>query len=187
MKRCIFHILLCALLLTGCGAQALPPEGTPESIAAPPATVLPAASELPYEAGETVDYRWDDAVSIRMTLPALWAWEEAPRDDSNPPTSVGIVVYPEGRSADCALHFACWPAGFGMCGTGVTFAQVSSATGEAATLATEAMDGKTMVHIILKNRPGDYVAWGLLPNDVWNGQGDTILSMVLNAEVGGGK
>ena len=185
MKR-LLPLLLCAALLTGCGGAR---ETTDEIKTADPietTTPIEIVETAPaYPAGDTVDYRWGDAVSINLTLPQGWAWEEAPQNESVPPTAAGVVFYPEARAGDCAVSFQCWLQGFGMCGTGVTFSEVvSQANGEEATLATEDSGDHIMVTIIRKNVPGDYVATAYLPADFWQENRDTILECVLTAEVG---
>ena len=185
MKR-LLPLFLCAALLTGCGGAR---ETTNETkTAAPIDTVTPikiVEADPVYPAGDTLDYRWGDAVSINLTLPQGWAWEAAPQDDSVPPTAAGVAFYPEDRADDCAISFQCWLQGFGMCGTGVTFSEVASqTTGEIATLATEDSGDHVMVTIIRKNVPGDYVATAYLPADFWQENRDAILECVLTAEVG---
>ena len=185
MKR-LLPLLLCAAVLTGCGGAR---ETTDEIKTADPietTTPIEIVETAPaYPAGDTVDYRWGDAVSINLTLPQGWAWEEAPQNESVPPTSAGVVFYPEDRALDCTVSFQCWLQGFGMCGTDVTFSEVASQTnGELATLATEDSGDHIMVTIIRKNVPGDYVATAYLPADFWQENRDTILECVLTAEVG---
>ena len=142
MKR-LLPLLLCAAMLTGCGGAAR--ETTNEIKTAEPietSNPIETIESAPaYPARETIDYRWGDAVSITMTLPAGWAWEETAQDDGLPPTAVGVAFYPKNRPDQAhKISFQCWLQGFGMCGTGVTFTEVASQTSGELDDALDAMN-----------------------------------------------
>jgi len=173
MKMLIPVLLILPLLLAACGGVAPPaasegPGAAAESAAsASPAPAdkaeeeeyelpvlgdepLTPAGEIPVLGEETVTL---DGVSsyLRVTLPEGWTWEQAGG------TQEGTVygLYPKADPAfKVELHY--WPERFGMCGTGVTFADYPLPDGRSATLATEQIGEELMWTLILPESPDSF-------------------------------
>ena len=95
----------------------------------------------------------------------------------------GFTFRPE-EAPEFRVELFCWLDGFGMCGTGVDFREISLKNGKAATLATETIDGETWRTLIYREVPGSYIAQ-------WNGDAatldayeETIFDMLGMAELG---
>ena len=184
MKR-LLPLLLCAAVLTGCGGAR---ETTDEIKTADPIeTTTPieiVEADPAYPAGDAVDYRWGDAVSISLTLPQGWAWEKAPQDESVPPTSAGVVFYPEDRALDCTVSFQCWLQGFGMCGTGVDFSEYPLPDGRTATLAVEKGGDQIWWTLILPESPDKFTIQFGAPQSVIDAHQAEIDAMLESLQLG---
>ena len=167
MKR-LFALLLClCALLVGCGQKTTPVTPPDE----PPMAV--------------VEYTWGDYVNISMPLPDGWAWEptEMSDGDGEPPYYVGFDFW-NTDIPDLRFTFECWPNGFGMCATGVTFTQVNGK--HDLTLAEEQGIGVVAVTILFNDVPGSYLIGGSIPNDLWAQYRDAVVKLVDGATVAEG-
>lgn len=173
MKKLLPLLLISALLLAACGSVAPPAQHDPLPVAAEQATPAPSPAEdtkteeyelpvlgdapltapredVPLLGEETVTLDGLDSY-LRLTLPEGWAWEQAAG------TADGTVygLYPTSDPAfKVELHY--WPERFGMCGTGVTFADYPLPDGRSATLATEQIGEELMWTLILPESPDSF-------------------------------
>ncbi len=190
MKKCfaILLILLLALSLWGCGAAPLPLE---EEGGAP----LSAAKWEPADSA-LLDERESFRAYIRADLPEGWAWELLPVEESYPPPALGLMFYP--RAEPEARVFLSWyPEPFGMCGTGVSFSQLSLREDLQATLAYEPRQSQAagsgeeqgeggLYTVIFSDVPGSYVALFSLTAAQKAAYYDTILEILATAQLGPG-
>ena len=128
-KITIMAAFLSLALLAGCGqgspgADGPDPCGTSEDIRN--AALLEAASPFGedwQEKGTLVEYE-SGYISMRLTLPEGWDWQTDPAEDG----TEGILFW-DGEKPDQRFRLSAWPGGFGMCGTGVDFSEVTLASG----------------------------------------------------------
>lgn len=180
--------ILGLLLLAGCGAgQASPgadgpdPCGTSEDIRR--AALLEAASPFGddwQEKGTLAEYE-NGYISMRLTLPEGWDWQEDPAEDG----TEGILFW-DGEKPDQRFRLSAWPGGFGMCGTGVDFSEVTLPSGARL---TEAREGDRWLILIFDGVPGSYTVRpqdGTMNSTVWDAKWrDQVLTILDTAELGG--
>lgn len=192
MKRTIALLLalLTALSLTGCGKPAQPADD-------PAPADTPGEHQPADQPADTVASFADDMYRIRMELrlPGGWDYEAAPRVDCDPPTSEGILFYPK-DDPEVKISLLCYPDGFGMCGTGVDFSELTlredlTATQGVARLSDTpcADSGMKPVNygyftVIFHDTPGSYVAMFELTEAQEETYYDTILSILATAQLG---
>ena len=175
MKK-LFALLLClCALLAGCGQTA--PE---------PAEPVHPSHE---DAVVPVEYKWGNYVNITMELPEGWEWEMTDPNQSDGmvaeglPGRVGFTFW-KTDEPEVRFTFTCWTQGFGMCGTGVDFANVNGIHN--LTLAEEKYEDGVYVTIIFNDVPGSYIVEGSVPRDWWEQYRDTVVGMVDSATVADG-
>ena len=178
--------ILGLLLLAGCGesspgADGPDPCGTSEDIRN--AALLEAASPFGedwQEKGTLAEYE-NGYISMRLTLPEGWDWQEDPAEDG----TEGILFW-DGEKPDQRFRLSAWPGGFGMCGTGVDFSEVTLASGAKL---TEAREGDRWLILIFDGVPGSYTVQpqgGTMNSAVWDVKWrDKILTILDTAELGG--
>ena len=120
-KFVILAAFLSLALLAGCGesspgADGPDPCGTSEDIRN--AAALEAASPFGdgWQAKGTLAEYENGYISLKLTLPEGWDWQEDPAEDG----TEGILFW-DGEKPDQRFRLSAWPDVFGMCGTGVDF------------------------------------------------------------------
>ena len=187
-KHGISALLLSLALLAGCGAgQASPgadgpePCGTSEDIRQ--AAALEAATPFGddwQESGTPVTYE-NGYISMSLTLPEGWDWQT----DSTEDGTEGILFWDKEKSEQ-RFRLSAWPGGFGMCGTGVDFSDVTLPSGARL---TEAREGDRWVILIFEGVPGSYTVrpqGGTLNTTTWDVKWrDQILTILDTTKLGG--
>ena len=185
-KRGFFALLLSLALLAGCGesspgADGPDPCGTSEDIRN--AALLEAASPFgdDWQAKGTLAEYENGYISMKLTLPEGWDWQEDPAEDG----TEGILFW-DGEKPDQRFRLSAWPDGFGMCGTGVDFSDVTLASGAQL---TEAREGDRWIVLIFDGVPGSYTVrpqGGTMNSAVWDAKWrEQILTILDTAELGG--
>ena len=162
MKKLI-PILLALLLLSACGAHGTagqptdtqPPET--EAPAAPEATEETAAPETEIPATEeTTGEPVDSTVTLdgldsylRLTLPEGWTWV----DEGAAYGQHSILL--KAPTGDFEIRAVYWDV-FGMCGTGVSFEDITLPNGMKATLAAEETSDMVWQTLILPPNPDQF-------------------------------
>lgn len=185
-KIAILAAFLSLALLAGCGqgspgADGPNPCGTSEDIrrAAALAAAYPFGDDWPAN-GTLAEYE-NGYISLKLTLPEGWDWQEDPTEDG----TEGILFW-DGEKPDQRFRLSAWPGGFGMCGTGVDFSEVTLASGAKL---TEAREGDRWLILIFDGVPGSYTVQpqgGTMNSAVWDVKWrDKILTILDTAELGG--
>ena len=185
-KIAILAAFLSLALLAGCGqgspgADGPNPCGTSEDIrrAAALAAAYPFGDDWPAN-GTLAEYE-NGYISLKLTLPEGWDWQEDPTEDG----TEGILFW-DGEKPDQRFRLSAWPGGFGMCGTGVDFSEVTLASGAKL---TEAREGDRWLILIFDGVPGSYTVQpqgGTMNSAVWDAKWrDKILTILDTAELGG--
>ena len=185
-KHAILAAFLSLALLAGCGesspgADGPDPCGTSEDIRN--AAALEAASPFgdDWQAKGTLAEYENGYISMRLTLPEGWDWQTDPAEDG----TEGILFW-DGEKPDQRFRLSAWPDGFGMCGTGVDFSEVTLASGAKL---TEAREGDRWIVLIFDGVPGSYTVrpqGGTLNSTVWDAKWrEQILTILDTAELGG--
>ena len=185
-KFVILAAFLSLALLAGCGesspgADGPDPCGTSEDIRN--AAALEAASPFgdDWQAKGTLAEYENGYISMRLTLPEGWDWQEDPAEDG----TEGILFW-DGEKPDQRFRLSAWPDGFGMCGTGVDFSEVTLASGAKL---TEAREEDRWIILIFDGVPGSYTVrpqGGTLNSTVWDAKWrEQILTILDTAELGG--
>ena len=185
-KITIMAAFLSLALLAGCGesspgADGPDPCGTSEDIRN--AAALEAASPFGdgWQAKGTLAEYENGYISLKLTLPEGWDWQEDPAEDG----TEGILFW-DGEKPDQRFRLSAWPDVFGMCGTGVDFSEVTLASGAQL---TEAREGDRWIVLIFDGVPGSYTVrpqGGTLNSTVWDAKWrEQILTILDTAELGG--
>ena len=185
-KFAILAAFLSLALLAGCGesspgADGPDPCGTSEDIRN--AAALEAASPFGdgWQAKGTLAEYENGYISLKLTLPEGWDWQEDPAEDG----TEGILFW-DGEKPDQRFRLSAWPGGFGMCGTGVDFSEVTLASGAKL---TEAREGDRWIVLIFDGVPGSYTVrpqGETLNSTVWDAKWrEQILTILDTAELGG--
>lgn len=185
-KFVILAAFLSLALLAGCGesspgADGPDPCGTSEDIRN--AALMEAASPFGEDwqkKGVLAEYE-NGYISLKLTLPEGWDWQEDPAEDG----TEGILFW-DGEKPDQRFRLSAWPDGFGMCGTGVDFSEVTLASGAQL---TEAREEDRWIILIFDGVPGSYTVrpqGGTLNSTVWDAKWrEQILTILDTAELGG--
>lgn len=185
-KLVILAAFLSLALLAGCGesspgADGPDPCGTSEDIRN--AAALEAASPFGEDwqkKGVLAEYE-NGYISLKLTLPEGWDWQEDPAEDG----TEGILFW-DGEKPDQRFRLSAWPDGFGMCGTGVDFSEVTLASGAQL---TEAREEDRWIILIFDGVPGSYTVrpqGETLNSTVWDAKWrEQILTILDTAELGG--
>lgn len=185
-KIAILAAFLSLALLAGCGqgspgADGPDPCGTSEDIRN--AALLEAASPFGedwQEKGTLVEYE-NGYISMKLTLPEGWDWQEDSAEDG----TEGILFW-DGEKPDQRFRLSAWPGGFGMCGTGVDFSEVTLASGAKL---TEAREGDRWLILIFDGVPGSYTVQpqgGTMNSAVWDVKWrDKILTILDTSQLSG--
>lgn len=182
-KVSVYFILAITLLLAGCGANTnLPVAGKTSGHGS---TNSADSKTLIIEAAKPEN----DAVSaeccfnyakISLPLPNGWEYKIIEPDAEN---DFGISFWPAAEPK-LTVTLLCHPKGFGICGTGVTFEEVSFSTGLTATKCTEGSDTDFWFLLIFKNLPGAYTAECNFSGNMWANYGKTLMALLGSAELG---
>ena len=183
MKKPVAALLFLCLLLTLCACGGLRP-----------AAVQTAAAPSPTPAAITAQFSYGYA-NMALTLPAGWAYTadiyELRLTDSGAAqplpsgTYPSITFWPEAdETVKTRLSF--YPEDFGMCGTGVTFEDVTLADGLTAAKATATGNGHRSVTLIYRGTPGAYAATCYCEDGQWQTWGSAILDILGGAALGQG-
>ena len=185
-KFAILAAFLSLALLAGCGesspgADGPDPCGTSEDIRN--AALMEAASPFgdDWQAKGTLAEYENGYISMKLTLPEGWDWQEDPAEDG----TEGILFW-DGEKPDQRFRLSAWPDGFGMCGTGVDFSEVTLASGAQL---TEAREEDRWIILIFDGVPGSYTVrpqGGTVNSTVWDAKWrEQILTILDTAELGG--
>ena len=185
-KFVILAAFLSLALLAGCGesspgADGPNPCGTSEDIrnAAAREAASPFGEDW-QEKGTLAEYE-NGYISLKLTLPEGWDWQEDPTEDG----TEGILFW-DGEKPDQRFRLSAWPGGFGMCGTGVDFSEVTLPSGARL---TEAREGDRWLILIFDGVPGSYTVQpqdGTMNSTVWDVRWrDNILTILDTAELSG--
>lgn len=185
-KFAILAAFLSLALLAGCGESSPGADGpdscgTSEDIRN--AAALEAASPFGdgWQAKGTLAEYENGYISLKLTLPEGWDWQEDPAEDG----TEGILFW-DGEKPDQRFRLSAWPDGFGMCGTGVDFSEVTLASGAQL---TEAREEDRWIILIFDGVPGSYTVrpqGGTLNSTVWDAKWrEQILTILDTAELGG--
>ena len=142
MKRGIAALLM-AFLLAGCGA----PGGSlsAEESIDDAETVLH---------GETFTAE-NGCANLALTLPESWEGETADTPEDGGTDACHIEFWPA-DAPELRLTLRAYPDGIGLCGTGVTFEEVTFASGQTATACAEQIDDVFWLCLIYHDTPGAY-------------------------------
>lgn len=185
-KITIMAAFLSLALLAGCGqgspgADGPDPCGTSEDIRN--AALLEAASPFGedwQEKGTLAEYE-NGYISMRLTLPEGWDWQTDPAEDG----TEGILFW-DGEKPDQRFRLSAWPEGFGMCGTGVDFSEVTLAS---RAKLTEAREGDRWLILIFDGVPGSYTVQpqgGTMNSAVWDAKWrERVLTILDTAQLSG--
>ena len=185
-KFVILAAFLSLALLAGCGesspgADGPDPCGTSEDIRN--AAALEAASPFGdgWQAKGTLAEYENGYISMKLTLPEGWDWQEDPAEDG----TEGILFW-DGEKPDQRFRLSAWTNVFAMCGTGVDFSDVTLASGAQL---TEAREGDRWIVLIFDGVPGSYTVrpqGGTMNSTVWDAKWrDKILTILDTAELSG--
>lgn len=185
-KFVILAAFLSLALLAGCGesspgADGPDPCGTSEDIRN--AAALEAASPFGdgWQAKGTLAEYENGYISLKLTLPEGWDWQEDSAEDG----TEGILFW-DGEKPDQRFRLSAWPGGFGMCGTGVDFSEVTLPSGARL---TEARERDRWLILIFDGVPGSYTVRpqdGTMNSTVWDAKWrDQVLTILDTAELGG--
>lgn len=185
-KMTVLAAFLSLALLAGCGesspgADGPDPCGTSEDIrnAAAREAASPFGEDW-QKKGVLAEYE-NGYISLKLTLPEGWDWQEDPAEDG----TEGILFW-DGEKPDQRFRLSAWPDGFGMCGTGVDFSEVTLASGAQL---TEAREEDRWIILIFDGVPGSYTVrpqGGTLNSTVWDAKWrEQILTILDTAELGG--
>lgn len=124
---------------------------------------------------------------IHMELPEGWItepiWITESEDDGY--ARGGLEFWPE-ELPDARMGLYYYPDPYGICGTGVTFEELTFSSGHEATLAWEELEDLTYVYVFFKDTPGEYLFEAHhIPTEFWHEERETILSILDSAVVGG--
>ena len=124
---------------------------------------------------------------IHMELPEGWItepiWITESEDDGY--ARGGLEFRPE-ELPDARMGLYHYPDPYGICGTGVTFEELTFSSGHEATLAWEELENLTYVYVFFKDTPGEYLFEAhYIPTEFWHEERETILSILDSAVVGG--
>lgn len=164
MKKLI-PLLLALMLLCACSAVPEAPAGMqvtaePTPAAAAPTAAAPTNDEpaVTESIEEEKTMLSDNTVTLdglnsylRLTLPKGWTWVE----EEEPPYGQRSVLLSAPTDDGFSVRAVYWDF-FGMCGTGVTFADYALPNGAAATLATETIQGEVCWTLILPQSPDPF-------------------------------
>lgn len=184
-KYALPALILALALLAGCaaspGADGPVPCGTSEDISR--AAELEAASPFgdDWQASGTLAEYENGYISLKLTLPQGWDWQRDPSQDG----TEGILFW-DGEKSEQRFRLSAWPEGFGMCGTGVDFQELTLPSGAKL---TEAREGDSWLILIFNGVPGSYTVQpkgGTLNSTVWDAKWrDQILTILDTAQLGG--
>jgi len=119
--------------------------------------------------------------NMALEIPAGWDYSYH-RGDSD--AGMGLAFYPRSNlRVDCGLWF--YPD-FAMCGTGVTFEEVTVGQHKLTRATEKLQDGTLSAIYIFHDLPGDYVATVNLPIGLWPEYEPQILSILESAELAEG-
>ena len=185
-KHAILAAFLSLALLAGCGesspgADGPDPCGTSEDIRN--AAALEAASPFGdgWQAKGTLAEYENGYISMKLTLPEGWDWQEDPAEDG----TEGILFW-DGEKPDQRFRLSAWPNVFAMCGTGVDFSEVTLASGAKL---TEAREGDRWLILIFDGVPGSYTVQpqgGTMNSAVWDAKWrERVLTILDTAQLSG--
>ena len=181
--------VLCLALLAGCGAASPSADG-PDPCGTSEDLRLAAEQEVstPFgdqwqENGTLAEYE-NGNIALKLTLPEGWDWQEDTSENTE-----GILFW-DSEKPDQRFLLAAWPQGFGMCGTGVDFTEVTLPSGGRLTEAREdAQGGGVFLTLIFQGTPGSYTLQpqgGTLNGTIWDAKWrDQILTILDTAQLGG--
>ncbi len=133
-------------------------------------TVTERMTELSYSYGY---------VSMSAVLPDGWEGEEAPYDPKAPEAGCGISFRPV-AAPEMNFDLRWYPEMIGICGTGVTFKDVTVAGWP----ATECTEGG-WYHLVIKDAPGEYYIDCAAEQELWKLYGAAFEAILSTVKLGG--
>lgn len=184
MKRILsvmLSALLVMLLFSGCTA-ALQERGT-------------AQGDNPKQQKNTIPVEYSyQYTNMGLELPDDWAYDilagDGERETGEPPAySYGIQFWPRAEpSMKITFHY--YINGIGLCGTGVTFEEISFENRLTATKCTEDQEysngDRFWFFLIYHDVPGAYAVECSTSKDLWSEYEETVMSILESVEVGKG-
>lgn len=138
---------------------------------------------------ETVEYSYQYA-NMKLELPVEWEYKimtgEGDADNSTTneyANNFGIRFWPKAQPS-MTIDFRYHANGIGLCGTGVTFEDISFKNGLTATKCTEGTNNSYWFFLIYRDVPGDYAVECYTSKDLWSQYESTIMSILESVEIG---
>lgn len=182
--------LLVTLLVSGCGE-------TPAKTGLDGSSQRPengaAQGGAPEQQKNTTPVEYSDQhTNMRLALREGWDYDSTPGagegeavDAAGAADSFGIQFWPQAEpSMRISLRY--YVNGIGLCGTGVTFEEISFENGLTATKCTEDMEHGFWFFLIYHDVPGAYAVECFTSKELWSEYESTLMSILESVEVGTG-
>ncbi len=135
------------------------------------------------EEAKTAEYSYQYA-NMALKIPEGWEYSIVDSDNRDHENTFGIIFWPEDEPS-MRIQLLYYANGIGLCGTGVTFEDITLENGLNATKCTEEIGGDIYwLFLIYKDVPGYYAAGCNVPKAMWDEYGDMIMSILGSAELG---
>lgn len=193
MKKCLSVALAALLLVVLFTACAKTPAETGGNGDAPDMENSAAPSGKPERPGNTAiaEYSYQ-YTNMRLELPEDWEYEILPGTgdvafgaDDRPADTFGIQFWPKAEPS-MSVNLRYYAGGIGLCGTGVTFEELSFKNGLTATKCTEGLGDDFWVFLIYHDVPGAYALECITSKELWSAYENIVMSILENAELGRG-
>ncbi len=193
-------VLLLAMLLSGCAKAPAETEFTGSNqgddintVNETKSSIAPSSKPNQQKNTETVEYSYQ-YTNMKLELPADWEYDiMAAAEDENggtvdapanePANYFGIQFWPKAQpSMTISLYYHV--DGIGLCGTGVTFEDITFENGLTATKCTEGMGDNFWFFLIYHDVPGTYTVEYAFSKDLWSEYEDEIMTILESVEIG---
>ena len=134
------------------------------------------------EKTETVAYSYQ-YTNMKLELPTDWAYNILAGNVDESADNFGIQFWPQAQpSMKISLRYHV--NGIGLCGTGVTFEDISFQNGLTATKCTEGSDDNYWFFLIYHDVPGAYAVECSASKSLWAAYEHAIMSILESVEIG---
>lgn len=127
-----------------------------------------------------VEYSYEYA-NMRLDLPTDWGYDIMTAEESV--DYFGIQFWPNDEPA-MTINLSYHINGIGLCGTGVTFEEISFENGLTAIKCTEGTDDRFWIFLIYHDTPGAYAVECSTSKDLWSKYENDIMSILESVEIG---